>query len=135
MVANREASARYGVNVSDILEVVEVAIGGETVDQVFLNTRRFGIHVRLDERHRRDTKVIGNILVHTSDGFQVPLSQVAQIREVTGPIQINRENNQRRWIISANVRAGYGQRCCRCQKLVESKIDLPPDTIWNTRTV
>jgi cobalt-zinc-cadmium resistance protein CzcA len=127
IIANREASARYGVNVSDILEVVEVAIGGETVDQVFLNTRRFGIHVRLDERHRRDTKVIGNILVHTSDGFQVPLSQVAQIREVTGPIQINRENNQRRWIISANVRSrDMGSVVADVKKLVESKIDLPP---------
>lgn len=126
IIANREACARYGVNVSDILEVVEVAIGGETVDQVFLNTRRFGIHVRLDERHRHNTEVIGNILVHTSDGLQVPLSQVAQIKEVVGPIQINRENNQRRWVISANVRGrDMGSVVADIQKLVQSKIELP----------
>ncbi len=127
IIPDREACARYGVNVSDILEVVEVAIGGETVDQVFLNTRRFGIHVRLDERYRHDAKVIGNILVHTSDGLQVPLSQVAHIKEVVGPIQINRENNQRRWIISANVRGrDMGGVVDDIQKAVASKIRLPP---------
>lgn len=126
IIAEREACARYGVNVSDILEVVEVAIGGETVDQVFLNTRRFGIQVRLDERYRHDTEVIGNILVHTSDGLQVPLSQVANIKEVVGPIQINRENNQRRWIISANVRGrDMGGVVADIQKLIASKIELP----------
>jgi len=57
----------------------------------------------------------------------VPLSQVAQIREVTGPIQINRENNQRRWIISANVRGrDMGSVVTDVKKLVDSKIDLPP---------
>lgn len=126
IIADREACARYGVNVTDILEVVELAIGGETVDQVFLNTRRFGIQVRLDERHRHDAAVIGNILVHTSEGLQVPLSQVAQIKNVIGPIQINRENNQRRWIISANVRGrDMGGVVTDIQKLVESKIELP----------
>ncbi len=126
IIADREACARYGINVSDILEVVEVAIGGETVDQVFLNTRRFGIQVRLDERHRHDTEVIGNILVHSADGIQVPLSQVAQVKEVVGPIQINRENNQRRWIISANVRGrDMGGVVTDIQKLVEEKIKLP----------
>ena len=127
IIADREACARYGVNVTDILEVVELAIGGETVDQVFLNTRRFGIQVRLDERHRHDAAVIGNILVHTSGGFQIPLSQVAQIKNVVGPIQINRENNQRRWIISANVRGrDMGGVVTDIQKLVEKKIQLPP---------
>jgi len=127
IIADREACARYGVNVSDILEVVELAIGGETVDQVFLNTRRFGIQVRFDERHRNDAEVLGNILVHTSDGLQVPLSQVAQIKNVTGPIQINRENNQRRWIISANVRGrDMGGVVADIQKRVGEKIELPP---------
>ncbi len=127
IIADREACARYGVNVSDILEVVELAIGGETVDQVFLNTRRFGIQVRFDERHRHDTEVLGNILVHTSDGLQIPLSQVATIKNVVGPIQINRENNQRRWIIAANVRGrDMGSVVGDIKKFVEEKIKLPP---------
>jgi heavy metal efflux system protein len=127
IIADREACTRYGVNVTDILEVVELAIGGETVDQVFLNTRRFGIQVRFDERHRHDSEVLGNILVHTSEGLQVPLSQVAQIKNVIGPIQINRENNQRRWMISANVRGrDMGSVVGDIKKLVDSKITLPP---------
>jgi cobalt-zinc-cadmium resistance protein CzcA len=127
IIADREACARYGVNVSDILEVVELAIGGETVDQIFLNTRRFGIEVRFDERYRQDTEVLGNILVHTSDGLQVPLSQVAQIKNVIGPIQISRENNQRRWIVSANVRnRDMGGVVADIQKLISEKVKLPP---------
>jgi cobalt-zinc-cadmium resistance protein CzcA len=127
IVADREACARYGVNVTDILEVVELAIGGETIDQVFLNTRRFGIQVRLDERHRHDSQAIGNILVHTSEGLQVPLSQVASIKNVIGPIQINREKNQRRWIVSANVRGrDMGGVVADIQKTIEAKIKLPP---------
>jgi len=126
IIADREACARFGVNVTDILEVVELAIGGETVDQVFLNTRRFGIQVRLDEQHRDDAKVIGNILVHTSGGLQIPLSQVAQIKKVIGPIQINRENNQRRWTISANVRGrDMGGVVTDIQRLIGEKIKLP----------
>lgn len=104
IVVDREACARYGANVSDILEVVELAIGGEIIDQVFLHTRRFGIHVRFDERYRKDPEAIRSLLVHTSDGMLVPLSQLAEVRTEIGPIQINREKNQRRWVISANVR-------------------------------
>jgi len=126
IIADREACSRYGVNVADILEVVELAIGGETVDQVFLNTRRFGIQVRLDEHHRQDSEAIGNILVHTADGIQVPLSQVAEIKNVIGPLQINRENNQRRWIISGNVRGrDIGGVVADIQDIVEAKIKLP----------
>jgi cobalt-zinc-cadmium resistance protein CzcA len=127
IIADREACARYGVNVSDILEVVELAIGGETVDQVFLNTRRFGIQVRFDEQHRHAPEVLGNILVHTSEGLQVPLSQVARIQNVIGPIQINRENNQRRWIIAANVRGrDMGSVVADIKKMIDAKIQLPP---------
>jgi cobalt-zinc-cadmium resistance protein CzcA len=127
IIADREACSRYGVNVTDILEVVELAIGGEIVDQVFLNTRRFGIQVRFDEQHRHDAGVLGSILVHTTDGLQIPLSQVANIKEVIGPIQINRENNQRRWIVSANVRGrDMGSVVGDIQKLVGAKIKLPP---------
>jgi len=104
IIANREACSRYGVNVSEILEVVELAIGGEVISQIFLNTRRFGIHIRYDEQYRNDPESIKNMLVHSSDGVLIPLSQVAEVTTIIGPIQINREKNQRRWIISGNIR-------------------------------
>lgn len=127
ILADREACVRYGVNVSDILDVVELAIGGETVDNVYINNRRFGIHVRYDEVYRDNPEVLGNILVHTSEGLQVPLSQVARIENVNGQIQINRENNQRRWTISANVRGrDMGSVVADIKKLINAKVKLPP---------
>ncbi len=104
IIADRAACSRYGVAVSEILEVVELAIGGEVVDQIYLNTRRFGIHVRVNKRYRKDANVIKNLLVHTAQGTLIPLGHVATVKTTVGPIQINREKNQRRWVISANVR-------------------------------
>jgi len=126
IITDRDACARYGVNVSDILEVVELAVGGEVIDQVFLNTRRFGIHVRFDERYRDDSEAIRNLLVHTSGGTLIPLAQVAAVETLIGPIQINREKNQRRWVISANVRGrDMGSVVGDIQKLVQENIELP----------
>ncbi len=126
IVANREACARYGVDVSDILEVVELAIGGEVISQVFLNTRRFGIHVRYDERFRNDPESIKNMLVHSTDGILIPLSQVADVNTIIGPIQINREKNQRRWIVSGNVRGrDMGGVVSDIKRLVHENIELP----------
>jgi len=104
IIANREECARRGVSVSEILEIVELAIGGEVIDNLYLNTRRFGIHLRFQESARSDCEAIRNIWVHTASGQRIPLSQVAQVKSVVGPIQINREKNQRRWVVQGNVR-------------------------------
>ena len=126
VIADRDACARYGVNVSEILEIVELAIGGKVIDQIFLNTRRFGIHVRYQEPYRADPEAIKNLLVHTAEGYRVPLSQVAEVKQIVGPIQINREKNQRRWIISANVRGrDLGGVVADIQKRIKEKVTLP----------
>ncbi len=104
IAADREACARYGVTVSAIMEMVELAIGGEVIDSIYLNTRRFGIHLRFQEQYRSDPEAVRNILVPTGKGAVIPLSQVAEVQPVIGPIQINREKNQRRWIVQGNVR-------------------------------
>ncbi len=127
IVANREACATYGVDVSEILEIVELAIGGEVISQVFLNTRRFGIHVRYDERYRSDPEAIKRLLVHTSEGGLIPLSQVADVKTLTGPLQINREHNQRRWMISGNVRGrDMGGVVGDIKRKIQDNIELPP---------
>jgi cobalt-zinc-cadmium resistance protein CzcA len=126
IVADREACARYGVNVSEILEVVELAIGGEVVDHIYLNTRRFGIHVRVKEEYRKDPEAIRNLMVHTSAGSMVPLSHVAVVKETIGPIQVNREKNQRRWAIAANVRGrDIGSVVADMRSRIEGSIELP----------
>jgi cobalt-zinc-cadmium resistance protein CzcA len=127
VIADRKACARYNVNVADILEIVELDIGGKVVDELFLNTRRFGIHMRFQEAYRSDPDAIRNILVHTADGALIPLSQVAEVREVIGPIQVNREKNQRRWIISANVRGrDMGSVVEEIKQRIDESIELPP---------
>ncbi|MCF7833048.1 MAG: CusA/CzcA family heavy metal efflux RND transporter [Candidatus Marinimicrobia bacterium] len=126
IIADRYACSRYGVNVSDLLEIVELAIGGEVIDQIYLGTRRFGIHMRYQEEYRNDPETVKNIMVHTSDGSNVPLGQIAKVEKVIGPIQINRENNQRRWVIQGNVRGrDLGSVVADIQKIVKEKVDLP----------
>ena len=85
IIADRDACARYGINVADVLELVEMAIGGEVVDQIYLGTRRFGIHVRYQEPYRDIPEVLEDLLVRTADGTQVPLKPVARIETVIGP--------------------------------------------------
>ncbi|MFH1761815.1 MAG: CusA/CzcA family heavy metal efflux RND transporter [bacterium] len=126
IIADRKLCARYDVNVDDILELVGLAVGGEAVSQVYLNTRRFGIHVRFMEEYRDSPEAIRNLLVHSSEGSLIPLSQVAEVKTLVGPIQINREKNQRRWTISANVRGrDIGSVVADIQKRVKENIKLP----------
>jgi len=127
VVADRDACARYGIAVDEIMETVELAVGGEVIDNIYLNTRRFGIHIRFQEAYRDDGDAIGNILVSTAQGAMIPLSQVAEVRRVTGPTQINREKNQRRWIVQGNVRGrDIGSVVADIQKRVDRDVTLPP---------
>jgi cobalt-zinc-cadmium resistance protein CzcA len=127
IIANRPACARYGVRVSEILEMVELAIGGEVIDNIYLHTRRFGIHLRYQEPYRIDPESIGNLLIHTQDGSLIPLSQVAEVRPVIGPIQINREKNQRRWVVQGNVRGrDLGSVFMDIRQRIREKVSLPP---------
>lgn len=127
IIADRDACARYGINVADVLELVEMAIGGEVVDQIYLGTRRFGIHVRYQEPYRDIPEVLEDLLVRTADGTQVPLKQVARIEKVIGPVQINREANQRRWIVQGNVRGrDLGGVIADIQQRIADQVELPP---------
>jgi len=126
VIADRKACARYGVSVSEILEIVELAVGGEVVDKVYVNTRKFGINVRYQERFRDKPEAIENLLVHTSEGYKIPLSQVAEVKKLVGPIQINREMNQRRWSVSANVRGrDLGSVVADIQTRIEESVEFP----------
>jgi cobalt-zinc-cadmium resistance protein CzcA len=126
IVADRKACAQYGVDVEDVLEVVELAIGGEVVDQVYVSNRRFDLFVRYKQEYRDDPLAIEQLLVSTSKGNRIPLSQIAHIEEKVGPLQINREKNQRRWMIQANIRGrDMGSVVSEIQETVKQKISLP----------
>lgn len=121
------AAARYGLAVDDVLQAVELGVGGEEVGQVFQTTRRFGILLRFDERFRHDTEAIGNIMIRSPEGALIPISDVAEINEVIGPIQINREKNQRRIVIQANVEGrDLGGVVGEIQGKIKENIKLSP---------
>ncbi|NLI76939.1 MAG: efflux RND transporter permease subunit [Candidatus Riflebacteria bacterium] len=126
ITADRAACARYGVSVSQILEMVELAVGGEVVDHIYLNTRRFGIHLRYQEKFRADPEAIRNMLLATADNSPIPLGQLAQVTQVTGAIQISREKNQRRWVVQGNVRGrDIGGVFHDIQDRIAARVKLP----------
>ncbi len=100
---DRQAIARYGINVEDVQQVIRAAVGGETAGQIFEGVRRFDILVRFAEPYRNTPDAIGQILVQAPDGVRVPLAQIARIEEIVGQRQITRENNQRFITVQCNV--------------------------------
>jgi cobalt-zinc-cadmium resistance protein CzcA len=101
---DREASARYGLQVADVNAVVQAAIGGQAVTQVYEGERLFDLVVRFLPEFRQDVDAIGNILVSTPSGARIPLKQVATITTQTGAFIIYRENNERYIPIKFSVR-------------------------------
>ena len=100
---DRNAIARYGLNVADVQTLIETAIGGKEVTTLYEGERRYGIQIRFPQRFRESIEDIGNTLLRTSNGAQVPLSTVAKIQLVDGPAQVSREWGKRRVVVGANV--------------------------------
>ena len=100
---NREGMSKYGLNVSDINKVVNAAFAGQIAGQVYEEEKRFDMVVRLDGESRKSISDIQNLLINTAQGVQIPLSYVANIEEVEGVNQIQRENTKRRIIVGFNV--------------------------------
>ena len=92
---NREKIARYGVNVSDVEAVIGAAIGGEPATQVIQGEKLFDLIVRMKQQFRSDPSSIGNLLVGTPDGQQIPLRDLADISVGNGASFIYRQNNSR----------------------------------------
>ena len=100
---NREGMAKYGLNVSDINKVVNTAFAGQIAGQVYEEEKRFDMVVRLDGASRKSMADIQNLNITTAQGMQIPLSYVANIDEIEGVNQIQRENTKRRIIVGFNV--------------------------------
>jgi len=122
----REAVARHGINVSDVQQVIQAAIGGEEVGEVLQGNARFPIAVRLDEHFRRDPEAIGRITVPAPGGATIPLAQLADIQATEGPVQISRENGSRRVVIQSNVRGrDLGSFVEEARAKIEREVKLP----------
>ncbi len=124
---NREAMAMYGLNVRDINNTVNTAFAGQSAGLVYEGEKRFDLVVRLENESRRNVKDIQNLLIPIDNGTQVPLYQVANIEEIVGPNQIQRENTRRRIIVGFNVRGRDVQSIVtELQDKVSKNLKLPP---------
>jgi cobalt-zinc-cadmium resistance protein CzcA len=123
---HREAIARHGLNVSDIHDVIEAAIGGKVATEIYEGERRFGAVVRLPEKFRGDVETIRDLLVTSPNGAQVALENLAAIRVLDGPAQISREKAKRRIVVGVNVKdRDLGSFVAELQQAVDSKVKLP----------
>nr|WKN36459.1 CusA/CzcA family heavy metal efflux RND transporter [Tunicatimonas sp. TK19036] len=96
--------AQYGLNVSDINRVIETAFAGGTAGVIFEGEKRFNLVVRLDSTYRSNLNDIKNMYISTPEGSQIPLKEVADISYRPGPMQISRDNTNRRTYVGVNVR-------------------------------
>lgn len=101
---NRAQIANYGLNIEDINHVVSTAFAGGNAGVVYENERRFDLVVRLDSTHRSSIEDVNHLYIPSSNGAQIPLSQVAEIKMELGPAQISREDGKRRIVIGFNVK-------------------------------
>jgi cobalt-zinc-cadmium resistance protein CzcA len=126
VVLDHDALARYGVPGEKVLEQVETAVGGEVISTLYRNTRRYGIHVRLAPEFRSTPEQLSELFIRSDDGALLRLDQLADIRAVEGPLQINREQNQRRWIVQGNIRdRALSAVFETIQATVAEKVDVP----------
>ncbi|WP_019916295.1 efflux RND transporter permease subunit [Methyloversatilis discipulorum] len=123
---DRPTIARYGLNVGDVNDLIEAAIGGRHVTDVFEGERRFAAVVRLPERFRDNIEAIRNMLVPTPEGAAIPLSSLATIDVRDGPAQISRETGKRRIVIGINVaNRDLGGFVAELQQKVKDQVQLP----------
>jgi len=101
--AKRDMLAKYGITIGQFTEFIDVAFAGEKVSQVFENNKSFDLILRFNDENRGDIENIENVLIDTYNGNKIPLHYVANIVSTTGPNTINRENVQRKIVVSANV--------------------------------
>jgi len=122
----RDEVARYGINVSDVQDVIELAIGGRIVSSVFEGEKKFDITVRYVPEARVDAAAIGRILVTTREGGRVPLAQLAEISVANGATIIARRENQRQITIRTNIRGrDQGGFVADAQRRFAEQIKLP----------
>lgn len=123
----RDKLAQYGLNVQDINRVIEGAFAGAKAGVIFEGERRYDLVVRLDSLHRTNISDLKNLYVNTPTGSQIPLKEVADISYEPGPMQISRENTNRRTYVGVNVRGRDVRSLVEdIRGRLDEQLDLPP---------
>ncbi len=123
---DRQKIARYGLNMSDVQNLIEIAVAGKAASTFYEENRSFDIVVRMAEDKRNSIEAIENILVSTKTGMNVPLAQLADIKMVEGPVQISREDGVRRIGIEMNVSGrDIGTFVAEAKREIKEHVKLP----------
>ena len=122
---NRQAAARYGLRVEDVHRVVQTAVGGRVVSEAVEGRERYDITVRYAPEFRDDPDLVGQALIKTPGGAQVPLSQVAEIRFVNGPPMIRSEDGKLVAFVFVDTDRPIADYVAEAKQVVADKVDLP----------
>lgn len=123
---NRTRIAQYGLNISDINNLVSMAFAGTTVGNVFEGERRFDLVVRLEKKFRNDIEDLKNLYVPLPNGGQIPLKELASVEYTEGPAKISRDDTKRRVVIGVNVRGRDMESVVKdVSEIIDTKINLP----------
>jgi cobalt-zinc-cadmium resistance protein CzcA len=126
IIVKRDQIARYGLNVADVRDMVETAVGGKIATTVIDGQKRFDVVVRFPESLRNDAETIALLPLTTPGGERLRLSDVAEVSLVRAPDIIQRENNQRRIVIQSNVRGrDIGSFVAEAQRKIAQSINIP----------
>jgi cobalt-zinc-cadmium resistance protein CzcA len=123
---DREKIARYGINISDVETVIQAAVGGQATTQVIQGEKLFDLVIRMQPQFRSSPEQIGNLLVGTPDGLQIPLKELSEIKESNGASFIYREDNSRYIGVQYSIEGRDMERAVQDgQKAVHGKVHLP----------
>ena len=124
---NRHKLAQYGIHVEDLNTVVQSAFAGGKAGVIFEGEKRFDLVIRLDEQHRKSIDDLKNLYINLPNGSQIPLKEVADISYQPGPMQISRDNTNRRTYVGINVRGRDIKSLVEeIQQKLDAQLDLPP---------
>jgi cobalt-zinc-cadmium resistance protein CzcA len=123
---DRSKIARYGLNISDVQNVIEIAVAGKSASKFYEENRSFDITVRLPEEKRNSIEAIENILVPTKTGMNIPLAQLADVKMIEGPVQISRQDGIRRIGIEMNISGrDIGSFVAEAKEKIKENVQLP----------
>jgi len=126
ILPKRMALSRYGLNVSELQDMVAVAIGGEEAGVIFEGDRRFDVVVRLPEIIRSNIERLTELPIALPNGEYVPLSEVASLKLAPAPNQISRENGKRRIVVTTNIRGrDLGSFVAEAKERIKQEVQLP----------
>jgi heavy metal efflux system protein len=123
---NREALSRYGMSIDQVGDILQTAVAGRKSGVIYEGNRRFDVVVRMESPEMQKIEDLGNLLVSNSQGLQIPLKALAEIKIENGPAVVNRQNNERCLNVNLNIRGRDVQSVVAdVQNIIKEKIKLP----------